>query len=153
MRRIIALLLPLAAIAAVAAGCGGSDNGGSTTGAAASTTPAETTPSTTQTPASTTPSTSTSTGTSTSGSAQTLVIKMKDVAFDPAQTTVKVGQKVEWENEDGFDHNVVAQQGADFKSANFGQGKTFEFTPTAAGTIQYVCTLHPGMDGTLTVTG
>ena len=34
---------------------------------------------------------------------------------------------------------------------NFGKGGTFSFTPTKAGKISYVCTIHPGMTGTLTV--
>ena len=31
-------------------------------------------------------------------------------------------------------------------------GDTFEYTPTKAGTIDYVCTIHPGQNGTITVT-
>jgi len=72
--------------------------------------------------------------------------------FDPKETTVKVGEKVTWTNEDDVDHNVVAREGADFSSDTFGKGKTFSYTPTKAGKIEYTCTLHPGMDGELTVT-
>ena len=36
---------------------------------------------------------------------------------------------------------------------NFGQGGTYSYTPTKPGKIEYTCTLHPGMDGELTVTG
>lgn len=139
MRRIVTLLLPLAAVAVVAAGCGSSDD--NTTSAAAS---AATPAATTSAPAATTPST---------GAAGSVTIKMQNTAFNPAQTTVKVGQKVEWENEDAFDHNVVATAGETFRSDNFGQGGKFEFTVDKPGTIDYVCTIHPGMDGTLTVTG
>jgi plastocyanin len=78
---------------------------------------------------------------------------MQNIAFDPKSVTVKVGQKVTWTNADSTDHNVTAQSGADFKSKDFGNGGTFSFTPTKAGTIKYVCTIHPGMDATLTVTG
>jgi plastocyanin len=66
---------------------------------------------------------------------------------------VKVGQKIEWTNDDSVPHNVTAQSGASFQSKTFGQGGTYSFTPKKAGTIQYVCTIHPGMNGTLTVTG
>jgi plastocyanin len=45
----------------------------------------------------------------------------------------------------------VAQEGADFESDTFGEGGTFSYTPDRPGTIAYVCTIHPGMDGTLTV--
>src|SRR3954452_7304379 len=79
-------------------------------------------------------------------------ISMKNTAFSPTSQTVKVGQKITWTNDDPFDHNVTATSGATFKSKNFGQGGTYTFTATKAGTIKYVCTIHPGMDGTLTVT-
>jgi plastocyanin len=80
-------------------------------------------------------------------------ITMKNISFSPKEQSVKVGQKVTWENEDSVDHNVVAREGAKFSSDNFGQGGTYSFTPKQAGKIEYTCTLHPGMDGELTVTG
>ena len=39
------------------------------------------------------------------------------------------------------------------QGSDFGQGGTYTFKPTKAGTIAYVCTIHPGMTGTLNVTG
>ena len=126
MRRI--LLALGATLALVAAGCGGGDdNGGG--------------------------STATSAPASSSASGGEVEIKMQNIQFAPKDTTVKVGQKVKWVNEDSVDHNVTANSGADFKSDNFGKGKSFEFTPNKAGTIKYVCTLHPGMTATLTVSG
>src|SRR5689334_10527942 len=82
-----------------------------------------------------------------------VTIKMQDIAFDPKAVTVKVGQKVTWTNEDTVDHNVTSQSGETIKSDNFGKGGTFSFTPKKAGKISYVCTIHPGMTATLTVTG
>ena len=82
------------------------------------------------------------------------VIKMQNIQFNPKQMTVKVDKPVTWENEDGFDHNVSTTGGvANFESDNFGKGGTYTFTPKKAGTIKYTCTLHPGMDATLIVTG
>jgi plastocyanin len=86
-------------------------------------------------------------------SSGTVKVSMKNIAFNPNNVTVKVGQKVEWTNDDSVGHNVVAQSGASFQSKVFNQGGTYSFTPKKAGTIQYVCTIHPGMNGTLTVTG
>jgi plastocyanin len=123
------LLALCAVVALAAAGCGGSDNGGSTSSAPAST------------------------SSSSSGGGGGVAIKMQNIAFDPKAVTVKVGQKITWTNDDSTDHNVTANSGADFKSDNFGKGGTFSFTPTKAGTIKYVCTIHPGMDATVTVTG
>ena len=85
--------------------------------------------------------------------ARAVTIKMQSIQFAPKTQAVKVGQTVSWVNEDGVDHNVTAQSGATFKSNDFGQGGTYTFKPTKAGTIAYVCTIHPGMTGTLNVTG
>jgi plastocyanin len=133
-RRIPVLLCALAAL--TAAGCGSSAKSSSTASTSSSAPPA-------------TSSTSTSSGSSSSGGVS---IKMQNIQFDPKAESVKVGEKVTWTNADAVDHNVTATSGATFKSSNFGQGGTFSYTPTKAGTIKYTCTIHPGMDGTLTVT-
>jgi plastocyanin len=78
---------------------------------------------------------------------------MQNIQFSPKATSVKVGDKVTWTNDDNTDHNVTADSGASFKSKDFGNGATFSFTAAKAGTIKYECTIHPGMTGTLTVTG
>jgi plastocyanin len=80
-----------------------------------------------------------------------VVIKMVDIKFDPEQATVGVGQQVCWVNEDTVDHDAVAESGASFKSELFGKGKTFTATVDSPGTIKYVCTVHPGMTGEITV--
>jgi plastocyanin len=115
--------LLLALVALAAAGCGSSDDSSSENTSSA---PA---------PA------------SSGGGAVT--IDMKDIQFDPSSATVKVGQTVKWVNEDDVPHNVV---GGPLKSKTFGKGGSFEFTPKKAETISYVCTIHPNMKATLTVT-
>jgi plastocyanin len=85
------------------------------------------------------------------GAGDVVEIKMKDIQFDPADATVKVGQTVKWVNEDSVDHDVSADNG-EFKSELFGQGGDFETKLDKAGTVPYVCTVHPNMKGTLTVT-
>jgi plastocyanin len=81
-----------------------------------------------------------------------VTIKMVDIKFDPQDATAGVGQEVCWVNEDTIDHDVVAKSGATFKSELFGKGQTFTATADKPGTIDYVCTIHPGMTGTLEVT-
>jgi plastocyanin len=60
-----------------------------------------------------------------------------------------------WTNNDGFAHTVTAgtrDNPADlFDSGNVEAGETFEFTFDEPGTYEYFCSLHPGMDGTVTV--
>lgn len=128
MRRILLALSAVVALAA--AGCGSSNSSSTSSGSSTS---------------------GSSTAASSSGGG--VAIKMQNIAFDPKAVSVKVGQKVTWTNEDSVDHNVTSQSGETIKSDNFGKGGTFSFTPTKAGTIKYVCTIHPGMTATLTVTG
>jgi plastocyanin len=125
-RRIVLGLCVVLALAVAISACGGDDDSGGG-------------------------STATSTASSSAGGA--VEIKMQNIQFAPKDTTVKVGQKITWVNEDSVDHDVAADSGADFKSDAFGKGGTFEFTPDKAGTIKYECTLHPGMTATLTVSG
>ena len=127
MRRILPALCALVALAA--AGCGSSNSGSTSSGSSSG---------------------SASTAAASSGGGG-VAIKMQNIAFDPKAVTVKVGQKVTWTNDDSVDHNVTSQSGETIKSDNFGKGGTFSFTPTKAGTINYVCTIHPGMTATLTV--
>ena len=79
-------------------------------------------------------------------------VGMKNLRFAPDRLTVAVGETVTWRNDESLDHNVVARTGASFRSRAFGRGGTYTFTPEAPGTIDYVCTLHPGMDGRIVVT-
>ena len=79
-------------------------------------------------------------------------ISMKGLRFHPASATVRVGQTVTWTNDDNVDHNVTSTSGAKFMSRAFGHAHDFAFTPRKAGTVKYVCTLHPGMTGKLVVT-
>jgi plastocyanin len=125
MRRILLALCAVLALAAAGCGGGNDDGGGG----------------------------STATSSSSSASGGGVQIKMQNIQFSPKATTVKVGQKVTWTNDDNTDHNVTADSGADFKSKDFGNGATFEFTPDKAGTVKYECTIHPGMTATLNVTG
>ena len=143
MSRKLMLLLACGALA-LAAGCGGGnegDGGGQAPPAATQATEREGA------------GTDTAARTAEEAAGGEVEIKMRNIAFDPKDATVRVGQPVKWKNEDAVDHNAVATSGASFKSTDFGKGGTYEFTPEKAGTIKYTCTLHPGMDGTLKVTG
>jgi plastocyanin len=124
MKRIPLLILALVALAA--AGCGSSSKDKSST-AGSSSAPAA--------PA--------------AASGGTVTIDMQNIAFNPTSVTVKVGQKVKWVNKDDVPHDV---KGGPLNSKTFNKGGSFEFTPTKAETISYVCTIHPNMKATLTVT-
>jgi plastocyanin len=78
-------------------------------------------------------------------------IGMQSLRFKPDHVQVPVGQKVTWRNDDSVAHDVKADSGAQFASETFTKDKSYSWTPAAAGTIKYECTLHPGMTGTIDV--
>ncbi len=79
-------------------------------------------------------------------------VVMQDNAFVPRDLTVRAGQTVTWVNADSVVHNVVnAREGQAPESPLFGEGRSFRYTAREAGRIEYVCTVHPGMEGSLTV--
>jgi len=82
------------------------------------------------------------------GDAEPGTVRVVDNKFDPKSIDVAVGDTVTWDFEGAALHNVT---GPGFKSANLKKGKTFEHTFNSAGDVNYVCTLHPGMKGTIKV--
>ena len=137
MKRLYSVAACLALGSALVAGCGSSSSSSSNSSSAS--TPAAA-------PATSTPAAAPAAG----GGA--VAVSMKNIQFAPTSVTAKVGQTIKWTNDDSVDHNVTAKSGATFKSSTFGQGKTYTYKATKAGTITYVCTIHPGMDGTIIVT-
>ena len=74
---------------------------------------------------------------------------MQNIAFVPETLTVAAGTTVTWINKDDVLHNVTAEGFT--SSNNFGEGETYSYTFDQAGTFDYECTLHPGMEGTIVV--
>jgi len=129
-------LLPLLVLVLGLTACGSSSSNSSTSSGAPSSAP--TSPSSASTPAS---------------GGETVSVSMKNVAFVPTSITAKVGQTVVWTNDDTPPHNVVYSGGPKFTSSStINPGGTFKLKLTQAGTIHYVCTIHPNMTGTITVT-
>jgi plastocyanin len=135
MRR---LLITLAsAIVLVAAGCGGGSSGSSSSSStSASSAPASSSP-------------------APSSSGSVVKVVMKNIQYSPKTITVKKGTTVEWTNDDSLNHDVTKASGPGpaFTSGtgNIGSGGTYKQTFNVAGTIQYHCTVHPGMTGTIVV--
>ena len=99
-----------------------------------------------------TPKVQTSTQSEAQESNDIISVGIKDIKFEPDRITVKVGQKIVWTNNESIPHNVTATDGADFASDTMQNGSTFDYTPTKAGTIKYVCTIHTGQNGEIVVT-
>ena len=79
-------------------------------------------------------------------------VSIDNFAFAPATLTVKVGTTVTWTNRDEEPHTVAASDGS-FHSPGMGTGATFSHTFSTAGKFDYVCSIHPMMQGTVVVTG
>lgn len=127
MKRSLLTFLVLGAGAAALAGCGDSDSGTVSSGGGDASAPAATTA---------------------DGAIQ---VTMKGIAYNPKTVAVRPGQKITWVNDDDVLHDVVSTSGERIESELFSKGKSFSFTPTRTGTIQYLCTIHPGMEGTVEV--
>ena len=75
-------------------------------------------------------------------------VAVADNSFSPATVELAVGDTVTFENEGQVPHTVT---GDDFDSGSMDPGETFTFTGSEAGSFSYVCTFHPGMQGTISV--
>jgi len=107
-------------------------------------------------------------GAALAGSDDTLVIvRIKNLAFVPAEITIRPGTTVRWVNEDPFSHDVTSgsvvsgrrarqvsksrHPDGRFHSGTYGQGRSFEQTFDDVGDYPYFCTIHPIMFGTVNV--
>jgi plastocyanin len=136
MARWLALLLACMALALVAAGCGDDDDDDGGGGGAA----------TTEEPAG--GGDDDGGGGGGGGGAE---VSEEDIAFNPAEVTVGAGDTVTWTNNDSVDHDVTADSFSSGDPGGMAPGDTFEHTFEEAGTFDYVCTVHPGMEGSVVV--
>jgi plastocyanin len=135
MTKLLALICSILALGLVAAGCGSDDSGGGGGDNAK----------TEKQPA--------AGGGKKTG--KTVAVAQKNIQFAPKSVNVPTGATVKWTNDDSTAHDVTKTggPGPDFSSGqgNMQQGDTYEQTFKTPGTIKYVCTVHPGMEGTVTV--
>lgn len=82
-----------------------------------------------------------------SGAAQVSIV---DNAFEPSEIEASTGTAVTWENTGDNPHTVTFDDGED--SGTLESGATYNRTFDEAGDFPYVCSIHPEMAGTVTVT-
>jgi len=83
------------------------------------------------------------------GKFTTYEIKAKEMSFAPAIQQAHVGDTISWVNTGAVPHTVTARDHSFDRTLMPGQ--RFNLVLTKAGTIDYVCTFHPGMNGQLVV--
>ena len=93
-------------------------------------------------------------GTKASGQTAATTFKETDaLKFNPSSGSVKVGDVVQWDNTSTVAHNVTFDSYSSITSDTMNGGDTYQVKFTKAGTYQFHCTFHPGMDGSITVSG
>lgn len=85
--------------------------------------------------------------------AETVTISMKDRAFHPQRIEVKVGDRVQWVNEDTELHNVISgatpydpDLGHPMMSGIVMWNASYVFTFTKPGSYRYLCFIHSSME-------
>ncbi len=79
-------------------------------------------------------------------------VVMKVLEFSPTAVRARVGQLATWTNKDSSPHNVTYVSGPRFKSSStLRPNGRFALRLTQAGTIHYICTLHPWMKAEIVV--
>ena len=76
-------------------------------------------------------------------------VVMKAVDFAPKQITVRVGDTVEWVNEDIVAHTATARDRS--WDVNVLTKRSGRMTMQAPGTVSYFCRYHPNMRGEIVV--
>jgi plastocyanin len=80
----------------------------------------------------------------TGAAAEIVDVEIRGYKYIPQNLTVKVGQTVRWTNNDTVLHDVV---GSGIESEYLQKGEAFTYTFEEVGTYQYICTVHPWMEG------
>lgn len=98
---------------------------------------------------STGPSASGSSGVAAGGAVK---VSMKNLAFVPKAINAKVGDTIDFTNNDTPPHNVTYVSGPKFTSSGtINPGQSFTLKLTQTGTIHYYCTIHPFMKAEIVV--
>ncbi|MGA0270663.1 MAG: plastocyanin/azurin family copper-binding protein [Ilumatobacteraceae bacterium] len=79
-------------------------------------------------------------------------IDISGFSFAPSALTIRVGDTVTWTNLDSAIHTVTFSGSASLSSSGLQEGGTHSATFDAVGTYTYICSPHPNMQGTITVT-
>jgi plastocyanin len=89
---------------------------------------------------------------SAAGAGDSAEVTIQDFKFEPEAVEVAAGQTVSWANEDGEPHTVRSEDGS--ISSPIISGTPFTWTAEGEpGTeIPYICSIHPQMKGTVTIT-
>jgi plastocyanin len=83
---------------------------------------------------------------------QVYTVSIQQMKFSPAPASIRVGDTIEWVNDDIFVHSATAKDKQSF-DVELKPKQHLWTTFHAAGTYPFFCRYHPGMTGTLVVSG
>ena len=85
------------------------------------------------------------------GPTVTTSVSMTGLAFTPSAIQVSPGATLTFTNNDATNHNVTFDNNSATTIADFSTGSRTTIAPAAAGTYNYRCTIHAGMNGSVKV--
>jgi plastocyanin len=77
-------------------------------------------------------------------------VTIENFLFSPKSVSVQVGDTVTWTNRDAAPHTATAGDGS-FGTGTLKKGQSGSHKFTKAGSIAYICSVHPNMKGTVVV--
>jgi len=80
----------------------------------------------------------------------TVEVMIEDFKFAPKEIRISVGDTIKWTNLDSAPHTATDNNDM-FDSGTLEKGESFSMTFDKAGTYDYICTIHPWMEGTVIV--
>jgi plastocyanin len=78
-------------------------------------------------------------------------VRIVELAFQPADWTINVGDTVTWTNDGAVTHTTTSS--SVWSSGPLAPSQTFSWTFSSPGVYPYLCSIHPSMQGTVTVLG
>ena len=83
--------------------------------------------------------------------AQNSAVSIVDFSFNPATLSVTAGSTVTWTNNGAAPHTATGT-GGEFDTGTLQPGQSGSITFSNAGTYSYLCSIHPQMTGSISVT-
>ena len=79
------------------------------------------------------------------------IISIKGFKFSPTTVNIKIGETVNWNNEDSAAHIISFDSGNEIDSPSLSNGQVYAHTFNTAGTYNYHCAIHTLMKGRVVV--
>ena len=81
-----------------------------------------------------------------------VVVSQKNKQFDPKSTSIKVGDSVDFRNDDSFNHNVFSLSDTKtFDLGSYPNGASKKISFDKPGKVEVECAIHPDMKMTIEV--